>query len=102
MSRKAIGEKGRELADQFAKRLTLERVGNAERVKAEFEILSGKALDYRRKAGLGVFGTSQLVNNFQWRLVELGYAEEFSRQIGNQLAINLAATDARTHAGGAP
>jgi hypothetical protein len=91
ISRKAIGAHGQDLARQFASRLTKERLGDAKRVEAEFQIMSGNALGYHRKANLGIFGTSHLVNSFQWALIEDGYPSEFARDIGNQLAVKLAA-----------
>lgn len=92
-SRNAIGTQGKDLARQFAKRLTKDRVNDSKRVAAEFDILVGHALGYERKTGLGVFGKSHLVNSFQWALIDEGYAEEFAKEIGNQLAMKLAATD---------
>jgi len=91
-SRGAIARQGQDLARQFAKRLPKERVGDAKRVAIELEVLVGNALGYQRKADLGVFGKSHLVNSLQWALIEDGYPKEFSQDIGSQLARKLAAT----------
>ncbi len=92
-SRKKIGEEGRALALQFAKRLPKDRVGDAKRVASEYEILVGDALGYQRRANLGVLGKSELVNSFQWALIAEGYTEEFAKELGGQLAVTLAATN---------
>lgn len=91
VSRKRIAAQGKELAAKFMQRLPQERVSDAKRVAVEFEILAGTALEYRRKDALGLLGTSQLVNSFQWAMIESGYEEAFAREIGNQLAVKLAA-----------
>jgi len=93
VSRNAIGKQGRLLAKQFALRLTKGREGDSKRVAAEYEILVGDALGYQRRAELGVVGKSHLTNSIQWALVEEGFSEEFSRDIGGRLAITLAASD---------
>jgi len=92
-SRNAIGTQGKELAQQFSKRLTKERLGDAKRVAAEFDILSGNALSYQRKVNLGVLGKSHLVNSLQWTLIDDGYPEDFAKEIGGQLAMKLAASE---------
>jgi len=91
-SRKAIAAQGTDLARQFAKRLPKDKLGDEKRVSAEFDILLGNALGYQRKANLGFFGKSQLVNSLQWALVEAGFAEDFARGIGSELASRLAST----------
>lgn len=92
-SRSTISAQGKELATQFSKRLTKERTGDAKRVAAEYDILVGNALGYQRKASLGVLGKSQLINSFQWALIDEGYTESFAREIGGQLAMRLAASE---------
>lgn len=92
LSRKDIGKQGTLLAQQFSKRLTKERAGDAKRVAAEYDVLVGDALGYQRRAALGFLGKSQLVNALQWSLVAEGFTEEFAKDIGSQLAITLAAT----------
>jgi hypothetical protein len=79
------------LARQFGQRLTKDRIGDAKRVATEFDVLAGNALGYQRRLGLGVLGTSSLVNTFQWALIEDGYPMEFAQEIGKQLAVKLAA-----------
>ena len=91
LSRSKIESEGKELARQFAKRLTKERAGEEKRVSAEFEILLAHALGYRRKSGLGVLGTSHLANSFQWGLIEEGWDADFAKEIGSRLAVKLAA-----------
>ena len=90
-SRKAIGAQGADFALQFGKRLTKERVEDEKRVAAEFDILVGKVLGYQRKSELGVLGTSHLVNSVQWSLIDQGFPTDFSKHIGSQLALRLAA-----------
>ncbi len=76
MARGKIAAQGKEMARQ----------------SAEFNILAGQAIGFRRQTGLGVLGTSQLVNSFQWGLIEEGWSREFAKDIGNQLAVKLAGT----------
>lgn len=91
-SRAATAAQGKELARQFAKRLPKERVTDEKRVTAEFEILVGNALGYQRRANLGFYGKSSLINNLQWALIEDGFPRAFAKQIGSELAVKLAAT----------
>ncbi len=91
-ARSAIAAQGKDLARQFAKRLPRERIEDEKRVAAEFEILVGNALGYQRRANLGFYGKSSLVNNLQWALIEGGYPQEFAKRIGSELAMKLAAT----------
>jgi hypothetical protein len=93
MGRKDIDQQGRLLAQQFAKRLSKERAGDAKRVAAEYQVLLGDAVGYQRRMSLGFVGKSRLVNALQWTLVEQGFAEDFARDIGSQLAITLAASE---------
>ena len=90
-SRKETIEQGKLLARQFGQRLTKERIADAKRVATEFDVLAGNALGFQRRVNLGVLGTSSLVNTFQWALVDEGYPKEFAQEIGNQLAVKLAA-----------
>ncbi len=90
LSRKATDASALEMATQFMNRLPADRIGDAKRVAAEFDILLGHARGYQRKSGLGVMGTSRLANGFQWALMERGYDPEFSRDIGKRLAVKLA------------
>jgi len=90
MSRAKIQAEGKEMARQFAQRVNKERIRDAKHVAAEFSILAGHAVGFRRKSSLGVLGTSQLVNSFQWGLIEAGWSSEFAKDIGNQLAVKLA------------
>ena len=90
-SRKETIEQGKLLAREFGQRLTTERIADTKRVAAEFEVLAGNALGFQRRVKLGVLGTSSLVNTFQWALVEEGYPKDFAHEIGNQLAVKLAA-----------
>ncbi len=92
MARGKIAAQGKEMARQFAQRLTKERSSEAKHLAAEFNILAGQAIGFRRQTGLGVLGTSQLVNSFQWGLIEEGWSREFAKDIGNQLAVKLAGT----------
>lgn len=92
LSRKQTLEQGRALASQFAKRLPVEKVSDEKRVSAEYDILKANAVGYQRRANLGVVGKSQLVNSIQWALIASGYPEEFSKEIGGQLAVTLAAS----------
>jgi hypothetical protein len=90
MARRKIQAEGREMARQFARRVSKERIGETKHVAAEFGILAGHAVGFRRKSNLGVIGTSQLVNSFQWGLIEEGWNKDFAKDIGNQLAVKLA------------
>jgi hypothetical protein len=90
MARGKIQAEGKEMARQFALRVSKERIGEAKHVAAEFNILAGHAVGFRRKTNLGVIGTSQLVNSFQWSLIEEGWNKDFAKDIGNQLAVKLA------------
>lgn len=90
LSRGAIAAQGAELARSLARRLPVERVGEEKKVAVEFDILVGTALGYQRKANLGVLGKSHLVNSFQWTLIQDGYPEAFSQDLGSKLAVLLA------------
>ncbi len=90
MSRKETDAAAAEMATQFMNRLPMERIQDAKRVAAEFEILLGHARGFQRKSALGVMGTSRLANGFQWTLIERGYDADFSREIGKRLAVKLA------------
>lgn len=91
LRRSAILKQGQDLAAQFAKRMPKDRVTDAKRVDTEFDILLGNALGYQRKASLGVFGKSHLINSLQWALIEQGFEKDFAMTIGNRLATRLAA-----------
>ena len=90
--RKKTVARGRELAMAFSKRLSKEKITDEKRVATEYDLLKADAVAYQRRANLGVIGKSQLVNSFQWTLIAEGYPEEFSKEIGGQLAVTLAAT----------
>jgi len=90
MSRGKIQAEGKEMARQFALRVSKDRIGETKHVAAEFNILAGHAVGFRRKTQLGVIGTSQLVNSFQWGLIDDGWNKDFAKDIGNQLAVKLA------------
>jgi len=90
LSRKAIQEQANGEARLFAKRLPLERAGNQKLLAAEFEIVQGHLLGYKRKAGLGVYGTSSLINGFRWGLIEAGYDKALAQQLSHELATKLA------------
>lgn len=92
LSRKESISRGRELALQFSKRLPRNKVGDEKRVNTEYELLKADAVAYQRRSNLGFLGKSQLVNSFQWTLINEGYPQEFAKELGGQLAITLAAT----------
>jgi hypothetical protein len=92
LTRKQTIEQGRQLASQFAKRIPVEKVSDEKRVAAEYDILKANAVGYQRRANLGVYGKSQLVNSIQWALIASGYPETFSKEIGGELAVTLAAS----------
>jgi hypothetical protein len=88
--RKEIDAFATTLASQLVQRLPVQRLGDEKRRKAEFEIALGHAQGYQRKAKLGTFGKSRLVNSFQWALVEKGYDGKLARKIGYEIAIRIA------------
>jgi hypothetical protein len=91
LSRKAIQYQANMAAQQFAKRLPPERVSNKKLLAAEFEIVQGHLLGYKRQSKLGVFGTSSLINGFRWGLVEAGYDKALVSELSRNLALKLAA-----------
>jgi hypothetical protein len=91
LSRRAIQEKARASAQLFAKRFPKEWAGNKKRLTAEFEVVQGHLLGYKRQANLGFLGTSSLINGFRWGLIDAGYDEALARDLSRQLALKLAA-----------
>jgi hypothetical protein len=92
LSRKAIQNQARHEAQQFAKRLPRERVGNKKLLTAEFEIAQGHLLGYKRVGKLGVLGTSSLINGFRWGLIEAGYDKTLAGELSRELAMKLSST----------
>jgi hypothetical protein len=90
LSRKSIQKQAKMAAEQFAKRLPRERLGNSKLLAAEFEIAQGQLLGYKRQGKLGVFGTSSLINGFRWGLVDAGYDKSFAEELSQELALKLA------------
>lgn len=90
LARKTIKEQARHAAAQFVKRLPRERVGNQKLLAAEFEIVQGHLLGYKRQSKLGVYGTSSLINGFRWGLIEAGYDEALAAELSHELAMKLA------------
>jgi hypothetical protein len=91
LSRKTIRDQARHEATQFAKRLPRERVGNQKLLAAEFEIVQGHLLGYKRQSKLGIYGTSSLINGFRWGLIEAGYDKALASELSHELAMKLAA-----------
>jgi hypothetical protein len=91
LSRKAIQNQAKMAAEQFAKRLPRERVANKKLLTAEFEIVQGHLLGYKRQGKLGVFGTSSLINGFRWGLIEAGYDKALAGELSRELAVKLSA-----------
>lgn len=89
--RKEIDEFARSLAEQVLRRLPVAQVKDAKKLQAEIEIALGHAQGFQRKAQLGTFGKSRLVNTLQWALIERGYVPEVAKDIGYQLASRIAA-----------
>lgn len=92
LSRKTIQKQANMAAKQFAKRLPPERAGNEKLFAAEFGIVQGHLLGYKRQGNLGVLGTSSLINGFRWGLIEAGYDRTLAHQLSRELAIKLAST----------
>ena len=90
VKRKEIDEFARSLAAQLQRRLPLESLKDQKKLHAEIEIALGHAQGFQRKAQLGTFGKSRLVNTFQWALIESGYAAEIAKDIGYRIASRIA------------
>jgi len=91
LSRKTIQNQAKMAARQFAKRLPRERVANKKLLTAEFEIVQGHLMGYKRQGKLGVLGTSSLVNGFRWGLIEAGYDQALAGELSRELALRLSA-----------
>jgi hypothetical protein len=90
LSRRTIQSQAQGEAQLFAKRLPRERAGNPKLLAAEFEIVQGHLLGYKRQARLGVYGTSSLINGFRWGLIEAGYDRALAQELSRELAMKLA------------
>ncbi len=88
--RKEIDAFATTLASQLVQRLPVHRLDDEKRRRTEFEIALGHAQGYHRKARLGTFGKSRLINSFQWALIEMGYDGKLARQIGYEFAERIA------------
>ena len=88
--RKEIDEFARALAAQVLRRLPVESLKDQKKVHSEIEIALGHAQGFQRKARLGTFGKSRLVNTFQWALIESGYGPEIAKDIGYRIASRIA------------
>lgn len=93
--RKEIDEFARTLAAQVLKRLPADLLSDEKKRRAEIEIALGHAQGFQRKAHLGAFGKSRLVNNLQWALIEGGYTTGIARSIGYEIATRIAAPKAK-------
>jgi hypothetical protein len=57
--------------------------------------LADRALRYHTEHKLGVYRKAKLGNVFKWKLLELGYSEDFATQATQQVITQLAATKAK-------
>jgi hypothetical protein len=89
LSRKTIQNQAKMAARNFAKRLPRERVANKKLLAAEFEIVQGHLLGYKRQGKLGVIGTSSLINGFRWGLIDAGYDQDLAGELSRELAMAL-------------
>jgi len=93
--RKEIDEFARSLAEQVLRRLPAAHLKDRNKLQAEIEVALGHAQGFQRKAQLGNFGKSRLVNSLQWALIERGYVPEIAKDIGYQIASRIAASKPR-------
>ncbi len=95
IARAKIDQMAKDLADQFKKRLPLERISDRKRIAVEFEVTLGHARGLTRANNFGTYGKSRLANSFQWSLIESGYERNTAMELGRELASRLAERDTK-------
>ena len=90
IKRKEIDAFAGSLAEQLLRRLPAGRLKDPKKLQAEIEVALGHAQGFQRKAQLGTFGKSRLVNTLQWTLIERGCVPEIAKDIGYQIASRIA------------
>jgi hypothetical protein len=78
-----VNEFAKDLAQDIAKRYPPSIANNPEqmvsvnRLTGILEEAFGKAADFQRQQKLGWYSRARLVNEFQWKLKEIGYEKRF-------------------------
>lgn len=96
MKKKQILAFAEHTAGLMAQRLPVHKLKDEKRRQAEFEIALGHIQGFQRKENLGFLGKSLLINQFQWKLIDAGYAQDNARDIGREITMRLSKKSAPT------
>lgn len=95
-SNKEIDEFSRTLAKEVAEQVQAgQKKKAASKNKAERKIgaamnrIYGKASDFQKQHGLGIYGKARLGNTFKWELREMGYENDFVDEVTKGLLLSL-------------
>ena len=59
------------------------------RMNAAMNKIYGKAWDFQKQHGLGIYGKARLGNTFKWELREMGYETDFVDEVTKGLLLSL-------------
>jgi hypothetical protein len=92
---KHIDAFSRELAQEFARRYSLEMAQEppdkkmGRKLDRALTVVYRQAREFRKDRRLGVYGTARLGNGFKWELKEMGYRQDFIEQATKGLILNV-------------
>ena len=78
------------LAERFSKKVPPDRNVRPADAKRAIDELIADARGLKRKHGWGFFKSTRLGDAVRWHLVEMGYPEELTQSIAQQLAVSTA------------